>query len=729
MESNFLHPALARIAVLSRHTIGDMELIYTIDGATNQVEFCVLPVSRIHDVVPRRTHMNDDAQVGRQHPDGRAAPWMLDSLVHLKLSEQDYSTPYGPGVSLRHNPGTAGLVYHDQQVRTEGDRREIVTTLVSTAKPETTCEHRVWWFEGESGFRVTTTFRNASEMPVTLEMLTSFSLGGITPFAPDDAPDRLWIHRRRSWWSGEGRLDSQPIEALHLERAWGTSPMRSERFGQVGSLPVRKFFPFAAIEDRAASVIWGAQIACPGSWQMEISRRGDTVELSGGLADREFGQWTKSIAPGEEFTTPEALVSVVDGDLETLCLRLTSLHRRTLATQPAVEHDLPVICNEWCTSWGHPAHDEMVALARQLRGLPVRYLVMDAGWFAPETGPWGACNGDWIPNKSMYPGGLKATADAIRAEGLIPGIWFEFETVGRDSSAFHQTDHLLHLDGRPLTVGARRFWDFRDPWVIDYLAEKVIGQLRDNGFGYLKVDYNESITATVDGADLPGEGLRSHLAGVQQFFGRLRSELPDLVIENCSSGGHRLEPSFMALCAMGSFSDAHECLEVPIIAANLHASILPAQNQIWAVLRPDDTAQRLAYSLAAGFLGRLCLSGGIADLSPEQMDIIRDALAAYGDATTFIRDGEPRRHGPHLLSQRRPRGWQAVTYTLPDGILAVIHTFEDAPDKITIPLPSDGGTITRMFPAAASEVTLSGSHLVLKNLSDFSGRVVRWSRA
>ena len=82
---------------------------------------------------------------------------------------------------------------------------------------------------------------------------------------------------------------------------------------------------------------------------------------------------------------------------------------------------------------------------------------------------------------------------------------------------------------------------------------------------------------------------------------------------------------------MGSFSDAHETLEIPIIAANLQRLILPRQSQIWAVLRKDDTVQRLSYSLAATFLGRMCLSGEIHDLSPAQWRLVVSAMKFYLD--------------------------------------------------------------------------------------------------
>ena len=186
---------------------------------------------------------------------------------------------------------------------------------------------------------------------------------------------------------------------------------------------------------------------------------------------------------------------------------------------------------------------------------------------------------------------------------MIPGIWFEWEVAGSNSAAFKLADRMLKRDGVPITCGERRFWNLGDPGAINYLSEKVIGLLVECGFGYMKIDYNETIGIGCDGAESLGEGLRQQVEGYHRMLDILRLRLPYLVIENCASGGHRLEPSIMAKHAMGSFSDAHECLEIPIIAANLHSLILPRQSQIWAVLRKEDDAHRLVYSLAATFLG------------------------------------------------------------------------------------------------------------------------------
>lgn len=257
------------------------------------------------------------------------------------------------------------------------------------------------------------------------------------------------------------------------------------------------------------------------------------------------------------------------------------------------------------------------------------------------------------------------------------------------SKAYSLTDHHQHRDGRVLQVGSRRFWDFRNPFTFDYLTKKVIDNLRSNDFGYLKVDYNDTIGYGVDGAESPGEGLRQHLEGVQRFFRKLRQEIPELVIENCSSGGHRLEPSMMSLCALAQFSDAHETREIPIIAANLQRLVLPRQLQVWAVLRKRDSLQRITYSIAATFLGRMCLSGEIHDLNKSQWQHLLSGMEFYRRITAIIAQGESYFYGQIGKSWRHPSGWQAVVRISNHRALVVAHSFGE-PNTMRIPLPKFG---------------------------------------
>ncbi len=700
------------ILTQAEYIIGDLLVRYSAPADNPGAwGLSILPAALRERTVAPRDLLDTPAVRNLPAPWNETRAWEVDPLVHAHVAGDAYPGGFAQGRTLRNSATTQSLTVREH-TRSQRDGKTVLrTTLAATCG--LVCVHELTVDEASGVVEVLTSASNPTDRPLTLEFLSSFSLGGITPFATDDAAGRLRVHRFRSAWSAEGRHEDRSVEELNLERSWTGHGVRSERFGQTGSLPVNGWFPLAGIEDRAAGVTWLAQLACPGTWQLEIYRRADQLALAGGGGDRLDGEWRKTLRPGERFTAPRAIFMVVAGLIDDACDCLLTGNKSRAAAQPAIERDLPVVFNEWCSSWGTPTHEKMVRLAERLKNSGVTYLVIDDGW-AERPGDGFQQNGDWKVNRRAFPDGLRATTDAIRARGLVPGIWFEFEAINPGSAAWHETSHQLHRDGVPLQVGNRRFWNFRDPWVHDYLATRVIALLRDEGFGYLKVDYNDSIGPGVDGAESPGENLREHLEGVQGFFVRLRAELPELVIENCSSGGHRLEPMMMALTAMSSFSDAHETPDIPLIAANLNRLVCAQQKQIWAVLRRGDSLQRLGYSLAATFLGRMCISGDLTDLNEAGWAFVKEAIGFYSDVAPVIRDGRFRTVRAGGESYQHPTGYQivAIDAAVHRRLLVVWHRFTNGPDKLELELPARASwRLVREMSSPACGATLTGRRL------------------
>jgi alpha-galactosidase len=219
-----------------------------------------------------------------------------------------------------------------------------------------------------------------------------------------------------------------------------------------------------------------------------------------------------------------------------------------------------------------------------------------------------------------------------------------------------------------------------DPWVINHLTKSIIQLLKESGFGYIKIDYNDSIGIGCDGAESLGEGLRQRIQATQSFFNQIKKEIPDIIVENCSSGGHRLEPSFLELTSQSSFSDAHEINSIPIIAANLHRVMKPSQSQIWAVIRESDSNNRLYYSIVNTFLGRMCLSGDVLNLTEEQWDIIQEGIQFYHQISDIIKYGKTILYENEIVSYNKPTGEQLVVRELDDKLLIIAHRFEDSKD-------------------------------------------------
>lgn len=509
-----------------------------------------------------------------------------------------------------------------------------------------------------------TVFENTSDSDITLDMISSFCIKNL---------EADTVHRATSFWSAEGKLLTQKLTSLNMERSWSGHGARIEKFGQVGSMPVRKWFPFICLENEKKGEFTGVQLYIPSSWQIELYRNKEPLTLTGGLADFDFGHWCKIIRKGESFETPKAVIAY-GKSLNEVCDKLVKAQTPDISPTDA---DMPVVFNEYCTTWGNPTMENVRRIAEKISGTGVKYLVIDSGWYKKPSDDWWATIGDWNESKELFPNGIKEMADMIRSYGLIPGIWFEFEKTAWLSDLYNQTQHLLMRDGVPLSVDGQRFLDMRQEWCIDYLSEKVIGFLKKNGFGYIKVDYNDTIGVGCDGNESLGEGLRQTVLGTQRFFRKMKEEIPGLVIECCSSGGHRLEPSMMELASQASFSDAHECSSIPVIAANVQRMIRPEQSQIWAVLRKKDDIHRINYSLTAGFLGRLCLSGEIFDINDKLWQNVLNAIKFYDKIKEIIHSGKLTVLDSQAEDYNNLKGWQAVMREYDGEALLVVHTFEN----------------------------------------------------
>lgn len=653
----------SKMKTISEFRFSDMTVRYTVDE--NQIaSFYLLPADAPVEECPKQTKQ--------------------ENMVQLHITGDIYNEAYAGGISMRCGETARCLCFDKQEVEEKEDTTVITTYLKDQRGYDV--KHIVTWEKGAKYLLLRNEFTNSSQAPVTLEMLSSFSLSGLTPYIEGDAYESMDIYRIRSVWSGEGRLHVEPLEDVCLEKSWGDHAVRSMRYGVAGSMPVNGFFPFGAVYDKKNHIFWGAQIAHNASWQMEFYRKDEGLSFSGGLADREFGHWMKSMKPGERFETPTAILSTKEylneditasQEFDEFTQRMTSFQRHQFdLTEPASEKNLPIVFNEYCTTWGVPSQENIENILQAIHGKGFSYFVIDAGWYKQEGIPWDKGMGEYKVSDSLFPDGLQHTVHRIKEEGLKPGLWFEIENVASEAKVYQMSEHLLHRDGEVLTSYFRRFWDMSDPWVNEYLSERVIGTLKKYGFEYMKIDYNETVGIGCDGEDSLGENLRKVMEASFQFIQKVKKEIPGIILENCSSGGHRLEPKMMSTCSMASFSDAHECIEIPIIAANLHRVIHPAQSQIWAVIRKTDSLRRITYSLAATMLGRMCLSGDVTELSPEQWDAIDNGIAFYKETKQIIYGGVSVLHGAKIKSMRHPRGWQAVVRSTDTESLIVVHTFD-----------------------------------------------------
>lgn len=593
-----------------------------------------------------------------------------DSMVQVALRGAHNLVDYTQGVTMR-NMSSVQLTLSWQKragdtvvtALTDGQGNEYVHTLV---------------YDAATGvFATDVEYRNNSGREQILESLQSFSVSGIfNPAAGSVTDAGLKLIRMTSAWSRECRLKEDELCDLGMDMSWARYGVKVERFGQVGSMPNRGWFPFAALRDDASGFILAALLEAPYSWQIELYKEKETCALSGGLADREFGHWYKRIGPGESFRTRRAFLRVCCGTLEDVCNDLVRYQDARLQV-PESEEGMPVLFNEYCTTWGVPSEENIASILRAVEGIPFDYFVIDCGWYKPEDCGWCNATGDWEQNRELFPRGIGAVAEMIRARGMLPGLWFEFEVAGRDSKAFHREDMLLSRDGVTITSKNRRFFDLRKPAVQAYLQEKMCSFLRENDFGYIKIDYNDNYGMGCDGAESLGEAGRQVAEESLLWLDRLKEAVPGIVIENCSSGGSRIEPLRMSKVSMCSFSDAHECAEIPLVAANVSRVVPARQSQIWAVIREGDSIDRIVWSMTAAMFGRICVSGDVYKIGAAQKAKIREGIEFYNAVKGVVRAGDIAAVECDVRYYRDPHGSQIYKKVSQDGrrMLVLAHFF------------------------------------------------------
>ena len=617
-----------------------------------------------------------------------------DSLVQVAFTGDEALIDYTEGVTMRNHSSTVLKI--ERQTSDMGG----VRTVLSDEKGNF-YTHNLRYDEETGVFCIFVEYENRSKEARTLERLDSFSISGIAALSKGlKTTAGLRLHRMTSAWSRECRMKTDAFSTLGLDMSWGRYGVKVEQWGQLGLMPNRGYFPFGAIEDEG--VVWGVMLEAPFSWQLEVYQEKETCALSGGLSDYDRGHWRKTIGAGERFSTHAAYVTVKES-VNAVCNAIVHYQDNRL-TVPSSEEELPVMYNEYCATWGNPTEPLMLEMIDALKEFPeVKYFVIDSGWYKPEDRGWCNAIGDWNINRTIFPDLSRISARA-KAAGMKAGIWYEFEVAGRDSDTFWKEEMLLSRDGAPLTTKNRRFLDLRKKEVVSFLEEKLLRQLKDNGFEYLKIDYNDTYGVGCDSSDgaALGEGGRQLAEESLAWLNRLKERVPEIVIENCSSGGSRIEPKRMNMVSMCSFSDAHECPEIPLVAANVSRVIPARQSQIWAVLRTGESDARTIYSLSAAMMGRICLSGDILGLSSEKKGLVKEGLAFYESVKEIVRRGDIVKIDCDVEYYRIPRGRQIYVKEYRDSRLVIVHSLEFTGD---VTLPLDGYGLARAFTDMPYEIS------------------------
>lgn len=208
-----------------------------------------------------------------------------------------------------------------------------------------------------------------------------------------------------------------------------------------------------------------------------------------------------------------------------------------------------ILLNSWEGLYFDINEERMMQMMDDIAKFGGELFVMDDGWFGSkyQRNDDSSTLGDWVVDKKKLPNGLKVLVDAARQKNIRFGIWIEPEAVNTKSELFEKhPEWALQTKGRELKLGrggTQLVLDMTNPQVQDFAFQIVDDLLtRYPEIAYLKWDANASIQ-NVGSLYLPMHK-QSNLyvdyhMGLLKVLQRIREKYPDVVIQDCASGGGR----------------------------------------------------------------------------------------------------------------------------------------------------------------------------------------------
>jgi alpha-galactosidase len=313
-----------------------------------------------------------------------------------------------------------------------------------------------------------------------------------------------------------------------------------------------QFVPFAIVDD-GRQLFYGG-ILWSGSWQMAFRRSDDTL-----LAEASFPA-VSTAASGQAFEIPHVFFGLADrlgtGTASALKSFIMRGIRHGRPFQPLVTY------NTWF-AYGTTVNEEaMVAEIDRAAGLGVELFVLDAGWWVgagtDNDHDFDSGLGNWTVDEARFPSGLAGLAEYARSYGMKFGLWVEPERLALDTIDRRDLAREAWLATRGGDYGSMKNGQIclTRPEAWQWVFSRLTALIDQTQPDYLKWDNNSWINC-----DRPGhghganDGNFSHVRALYNLLGQLRARYPDLLIENVSGGGNRLDLGMLAFSDVAWMDD------------------------------------------------------------------------------------------------------------------------------------------------------------------------------
>jgi len=309
-------------------------------------------------------------------------------------------------------------------------------------------------------------------------------------------------------------------------------------------------FPFFNLEmpDKRGVMV---AVGWTGKWYADLLQtENKSVTLRAGMERMQL-----TLYPGEEIRTPRICLLFWSGEDRMIGHNqfrhfILAHHSRKIngcfAEYPlsgSFDYGDPAPCGEYnCLT-----EEFAIALVKryqQFRILPELFW-LDAGWYTgcgwdKPKGEWWQNVGNWSVDKERFPHGLRPVADAVHGVGAKFMVWFEPERVRPETEIDREhPEWLIKIKGREDYL-----FDLGNKDARLWLTNHISSLIEREGIDYYRQDFNFDPMPYWEAANKPGRiGIPEirHIEGLYAYWDSLLVKFPKLLIDNCASGGRRID--------------------------------------------------------------------------------------------------------------------------------------------------------------------------------------------
>lgn len=356
---------------------------------------------------------------------------------------------------------------------------------------------------------------------------------------------KLYAPRGSDWSENEFTCDVDRLLGNHYLYWFETVGAKKCYFAVGGRSSDGAGAPFFNVKHGKEDMGCIAAIGWTGQWRADFERTEAGVRIKSQVKDAKF-----RMLPGEKFRTTSITLMSYYGTAQEGQNKWRRLVKDVYA--PIGKDGVPATAPFCAGLWGGMSSKGCVERIRTVEreGLPFDHYWMDAGWYgngvkeSPDEfeGDWAQHTGNWEINAVRHPDGMQDVVNEIAKGDKRFLLWFEPERVRYDVPlAKEHPEYLIFLDENNqntlLNLGNEQAWQYCFDTLCDIMERLNVSVYRQD-FNFSPLPYWQA-GDTAD--DRRGITEIKHINGLYRLWDALLERFPGLLIDNCASGGRRID--------------------------------------------------------------------------------------------------------------------------------------------------------------------------------------------